>query len=287
VWDYRTITPLERPSALSGKQFLTEDEAAVFEREENRRQNRDLIDPAKGGLQYPPGGIVPYNEFWYDRGNSVVDSKRTSLIVDPPDGRLPPLTPKGQKYADASAADDRETQLGRILADSYEDRPLSERCILSSGTLPIIPGPYNNNIRIIQSDGFVAILNEMIHEHRIIPLDKRPHLAQNMRRWLGDSRGHWEGDTLVVDTTNFSEKFNFRGASSTLHVVERFTRIGAETLQYEFRVEDPTIWTRPWTAVIPMRKSSEEMYEYACHEGNFALKNVLAGARAQERRGGR
>ncbi len=235
VWDYRTITPLERPRALSGKQFLTDDEAATFEREENRRQNRDLIDPEKGGLQYPPGGVVPY-------------------------------------------------QLGRPRADSYEDRPLSERCILSAGTLPILPGPYNNNIQVIQGAGYVTILNEMIHEHRIIPLDRRPHLAPNVRQWLGDSRGHWEGDTLVIDTTNFSPKFDFRGAGPSLHVVERFTRVAPDTLQYEFTVEDPTIWTRPWTAVIPMRKSSELIYEYACHEGNFALKNVLAGARVLEKR---
>ena len=283
VWDYRTITPLERPIALSGKQFLTDDEAATFEREENRRQNRDLIDPEKGGLQYPPCGVVPYNEFWYDRGNTVVGSRRTSLIVDPPDGRLPPLTPEGKKHAEAGAAEDRETQLGRPPADSYEERPLSERCILSGGTLPIIPGPYNNNIQIVQSAGYVAILNEMIHEHRMIPLERRPHLAQSFRQLLGDSRGHWEGDTLVIDTTNFSPKFDFRGAGPSLHVVERFTRVGPDTLQYEFTVDDPAIWTKPWTAVIPMRKSSELIYEYACHEGNFALKNILAGARASEK----
>src|SRR5215470_13966904 len=164
IWDYRTITPLERPTALSGKQFLTDEEAATFEREENRRQNRDLIDPAKGGLNYPPGGVIPYNEFWYDRGNTVVGSKRTSLIVDPPDGRLPPLTPVGQKLADATAAADRETQLGHPHADSYEDLPLQERCIQSAGTLPILPGPYNNNIQIFQDAGYVAIVNEMIHE---------------------------------------------------------------------------------------------------------------------------
>ena len=287
IWDYRTITPLERPGALSGKQFLSEDEAATFERDENRRQNRDLIDPAKGGLQYPPGGVVPYNEFWYDRGSSLVGSKRTSLIVDPPDGRLPPLTPDGQKRADAGVAEDRETQLGHPRADSYLDRPLSERCILSAGTLPILPGPYNNNIQVIQGPGYVAILNEMIHEHRMIPLDKRPHLSQNIRQWVGDSRGHWEGDTLVVDTTNFSPKVDFRGAGARLHVVERFTRVAADTLQYEFTVDDPTIWTRSWTAMIPMKKSEEQIYEYACHEGNFALKNVLAGARALEKGGGR
>ena len=283
IWDYRTITPLERPTTLSGKPFLTEEEAAVFERDENRRQNRDLIDPEKGGLQYPPGGVVPYNEFWYDRGKAVVGSRRTSLIVDPPDGRFPPLTPEGKKRADATAVDDRETQLGHPRADSYEDRPLSERCILSAGTLPILPGPYNNNIQIVQTAGYVAIVNEMIHEHRTIPLDGRPHLGQNLRQWLGDSRGHWEGETLVVETTNFSPKVDFRGAGSRLHVVERFTRVAAETLQYEFTVDDPTIWTRPWTAVIPMRQSSEQMYEYACHEGNFALKNILSGARSQEK----
>src|SRR5438093_6528208 len=236
VWDYRTITPLERPSALSGKQFLTDEEAAIFEQEENRRQNRDLIDPAKGGLQYPPGGVVPYNEFWYDRGKSIVGTRRTSLIVDPPDGRLPPLTPEGKKRADAAVVEDRETQLGRPRADSYEDRQLPERCLLSAGTLPILPGPYNNNIQIIQSAGHVAILNEMIHEHRIIPLDARPHVGQNIRQWIGDSRGHWEGDTLVVDNTNFSPKVDFRGAGSKLHVVERFRRIAPDTLQYEFPV---------------------------------------------------
>jgi hypothetical protein len=287
IWDYRTITPLERPSALSEKQFLTDQEAATFEREENRRQNRDLIDPAKGGLNYPPGGVIPYNEFWYDRGSSVVGSKRTSLIVDPPDGRLPPLTPLGQKFADAAAAEDRATQLGHPRADTYEDRSLQERCIQSAGTLPILPGPYNNNIQIFQSAGNVAIVNEMIHEHRIVPLDARPHLGQNLRPWIGDSRGHWDGDTLVVETTNFSPKMNFRGAGPQLHVVERFTRVAADTLQYEFTVGDSTIWTKPWTAVIPMKQSSEQIYEYACHEGNYALKGILSGARAEEKRSNR
>jgi hypothetical protein len=287
IWDYRTITPLERPGALSGKPFLTAEEAATFEREENRRQNRDLIDPAKGGLQYPPGGVIPYNEFWYDRGNSVVGSKRTSLIVDPPDGRLPPLTPAGQKVADAAAEVDRETQLGHPHADSYEDRSLQERCIQSAGTLPILPGPYNNNIQIFQSAGYVAIVNEMIHEHRMVPLDGRPHSSQNLTQWTGDSRGRWDGDTLVVETRNFSPRINFRGAGPRLHVVERFTRVAADTLQYEFTVDDPTIWTKPWTAVIPMKQTDEQIYEYACHEENFAMRNVLRGARSDERRSGR
>ena len=287
IWDYRTITPLERPSALSGKSVLTDDEAAIFEREENRRQNRDLIDPAKGGLNYPPGGVIPYNEFWYDRGNSVVGSRRTSLIVDPSDGRLPPLTPAGQKFADDAAAADRETQLGHPHADSYEDRSLQERCIQSAGTLPILPGPYNNNIQIFQNPGYVAIVNEMIHEHRMVPLDGRPHAGQNLKQWTGDSRGRWDGDTLVVETTNLSPAVNFRGAGPRLHVVERFTRVAAETLQYEFTVDDPTIWTKPWTAVIPMKQTSEQIYEYGCHEENFAIRNVLRGARSEERRSGR
>jgi len=287
IWDYRTITPLERPSALSAKPFLTDDEAAIFEREENRRQNRDLIDPAKGGLQYPPGGVIPYNEFWYDRGNSVVGSKRTSLIVDPPDGRLPPLTPAGQKLADAAAEADRETQLGHPRADSYVDRSLQERCIQSAGTLPILPGPYNNNIQIFQSAGYVAIVNEMIHEHRIVPLDGRPHSSQSLKQWTGDSRGRWAGDTLVVETTNFSPAVNFRGAGPRLTVVERFTRVASETLQYEFTIDDPTIWTKPWTAVIPMKQTSEQIYEYGCHEENFAIRNVLRGARSEEDPSGR
>ena len=287
IWDYRTITPLERPSALSDKPFLADEEAAIFEREENRRQNRDLIDPAKGGLQYPPGGVIPYNEFWYDRGNSVVGSKRTSLIVDPRDGRLPPLTPAGQKLADATAVADRETQLGHPHADSYEDRSLQERCIQSAGTVPILPGPYNNNIQIFQSAGYVAIVNEMIHEHRMVPLDGRPHVGQNLKQWTGDARGRWEGETLVVETTNFSPKVNFQGAGPRLNVVERFTRVAADTLQYEFTIDDPTIWTKPWTAVIPMKQASEQIYEYACHEDNFAIRNVLSGARSDERGSGR
>ena len=287
IWDYRTITPLERPSALSGKSVLTDDEAAIFEREENRRQNRDLIDPAKGGLNYPPGGVIPYNEFWYDRGNSVVGSRRTSLIVDPSDGRLPPLTAAGQKFADDGAAADRETQLGHPHADSYEDRSLQERCIQSAGTLPILPGPYNNNIQIFQNPGYIAIVNEMIHEHRMVPLDGRPHAGQNLKQWTGDPRGRWEGETLVVETTNLSPNINFRGAGQRLRVVERFTRVAAETLQYEFTVDDPTIWTKPWTAVIPMKQTSEQIYEYGCHEENFAMRNVLRGARSEERRSGR
>src|SRR5437016_2472303 len=271
VWDYRTITPLERPSAPSGKQSLTDDEAAVFEREENRRQNRDLIDPAKGGANYPPGGVVPYNEFWYDRGTKVIGSKRTSLIVDPRDGRLPPMTAEAQKRAEARAASDRDDQLGRGRADSWEDRSVSERCIMGfNAGPPITPGAYNNYLQIVQAAGYVAILTEMIHDGRIIPLDGRPHLPRAVRQWRGDSLGRWEGNTLVIDTTNFYRETSLRGSTANVHLVERLARTDANTLLYEFTVDDPTTWTKPWTAQVPMRKSQDQLYEYACHEGNEA-----------------
>ena len=282
VWDYRTITPLERPIALGARQFLSDEEAANFEKEENRRQNRDLIDPAKGGAQYPPGGVVPYNEFWYDRGSKITASRRTSLIVDPPDGRLPPRTPEGQKRAAARAAVQREDQLGRAQADSYEDRPLQERCIVgfNSGP-PMTPGAYNNNFQLFQNAGYVAILNEMVHAARLVPLDGRPH--GSVRQWLGDPRGRWEGDTLVVDTTHFYRETSLAGSSASMRLVERFTRVDADTLLYEFTVDNPSTWTKPWTAQIPMKKSQDQMYEYACHEGNYGMLNMLEGARAQEK----
>ena len=282
-WTYKNITPLERPSELAGKQVLTDEEAESFEQAENRRQNRDLIDPAKGGAGiYPPGGVVPYNEFWYDRGARMVGSKRTSLIVDPPDGRLPPLTPEAQKRASTRDTNPPEDQLGRPLADSYETRPLSERCIMMGNPVPMLSGPYNNNVQLVQGPGHVAILNEMIHEQRIVPLDGRPHLPQNIRLWLGDSRGHWEGDTLVVETTNFG-KASFRGSSQNMHLVERFTRVSADTIDYQFTVDDAATWTRPWTAAFSLTKIPEQIYEYACQEGNYGIVGVLGGARADDK----
>jgi hypothetical protein len=282
VWDYRTITPLERPIALGERQFFTDEEAANFEKEENRRQNRDLIDPGKGGAQYPPGGVVPYNEFWYDRGSKITASKRTSLIVDPPDGRLPPRTPEGQKRAAARAAVQREDQLGRAQTNSYEDRSLQERCIVgfNSGP-PMTPGAYNNNFQLFQNAGYVVILNEMVHQARLVPLHGRPH--GTIRQWHGDPRGRWEGDTLVVDTTQFYRETSLAGSSASMRLVERFTRVDADTLLYEFTVDNPSTWTKPWTAQIPMKKSQDQMYEYACHEGNYGMLNMLEGARAQEK----
>ena len=284
VWDFSTITPLERPIGLGDKQTFTDAEAAAFEREENLRQNRDLIDSKKGGGQYLPGSVIPYNEFWYERGSKIVGSKRTSLIVDPPDGRIPPLTPEAAKRLDAQAAAARDEQLGVVRADSPESRSLADRCILGfNAGPPMTPGAYNNYVRISQAPGLVTLVVEMIHDARIIPVDGSPHLPASLRQYKGDSRGRWDGRTLVIDTTNFLRETSFRGSSANLHLVERFTRVDANTLLYEFTVDDPKTWTGPWTAVVPMTKANSPMFEYACHEGNYALRNILSGARAQEK----
>src|SRR5262249_17997371 len=214
------------------------EEAAEFERRTLEQRNPDRRD---GGAQADVGRA--YNQFWWDYGTKVVGSKRTSLIVDPPDGRIPPLTPEGQKRADARAAARQRPAVGP------EDRNLWERCILGGNTgPPMTPGPYNNNVHLFQAPGYVVILNEMINDARIVRLDGRPHVASNIRQWRGDSRGRWEGNTLVVDTTNFRDETNFRGSSAMLHVVERFTRVAVDTLHYEFTVEDSATWTRPWSA---------------------------------------
>ena len=301
VWDYRTITPMERPLELAGKQVLTEEEAASYEARENRRQNRDLVDPEKGGAIYPPaseGGVVPYNEFWYDRGSSLAEGGRTSLIVDPPDGRLPPLAPGAPRQGRTVSADvagERPVRFrsGGIGADGPEDRALGERCLLGfNAGPPVIPSAYNNTLQVLQTPDHVVIVNEMIHDARIVPLDGRTHLAPSVRQWMGDSRGRWEGDTLVVETTNFTDKtasFNptiqsAAGTGATLRLVERFTRAGAGALRYEFTVDDPHTFTRPFTGVIPMTPADGPLFEYACHEGNYGMFNLLAGARAEEGR---
>jgi hypothetical protein len=274
VWSFATLTPLERPGQLAGKSVLTDQEAATFEKETLDRTNAD---------RRPEGTdadvALAYNNAWYDRGTKVVGTKQTSLVTDPPDGRIPALTPEGQKKADARA--DARRQRGP--ADGPEDRSLAERCLLFGAGPPMVPGPYNNNVQLLQSRDHVVILNEMIHDARIVPLRGGPHLPAQIRRWQGDPRGHWEGDTLVVDTTNFSDRTNFRGADENLHLVERFKRIDADTLLYEFTVDDPTAFTTRWTGTIPMTRSAEPLYEYACHEGNYAMGGILRGARAQEK----
>ncbi|MBZ5576739.1 MAG: hypothetical protein LAP40_09295 [Acidobacteriia bacterium] len=272
TWTNTTITPLERPAALANKPFLTEQEAAAYEKQTVAQQTGDRRD---GGPEVDVGRS--YNEFWRDRGSKVIGSRRTSLIVDPPDGKIPALTPAAQKRL----ADAREQAQGHA-TDGPENRNLWERCLTRG--LPMLPGPYNNDFQIVQGPGYVAILHEMIHDARIIPLDGRPHVSPGIRQWLGDPRGHWEGDTLVVDSTNFSEKDNFRGSSENLHLIERFTRVGPEEIRYEFTVDDPTTFTKPWKAEIPMIPAEGQIFEYACHEGNYALADILRGARADEKR---
>jgi hypothetical protein len=284
VYSFSTVTPLQRPEALAGKATLTDDEAAAFEAEENTRLNRDLFDPEKGqpSAGYPPrsqGGVLSYNEFWYERGNKLTRDRRTSLIVDPPDGRIP-LT---------DAARRRVAEMRRIsdsgLGDSYADRPLADRCLqgFNSGP-PMTPGSYNNNVEIVQSPGVVVIVNEMVHNARVIPTDGRPHTT--LRQWSGDSRGRWEGDTLVVETINFRRETSLPGSTANTRLVERFTRVDAQTVKYEFTVTDPTAYTRPWSAMMPLTRIREPLFEYGCHEGNYGLRNILAGARKQERESG-
>jgi hypothetical protein len=275
IWDFRTLTPLERPDTLSGKDVLTSEEAVQLE--ERAAQNRVDRAPPKGN----PG---TYNQFWFDFGTKVTPTNRTALIVDPADGKLPPMTPEGQKRADERAEKMRRPATGP------EDRALYERCILgfNSGP-PIIPNGYNNNFEFIQRRDYVVILTEMVHDARIVPLDGRPHLPSSLRQWSGDSRGRWEGDTLVVETTNFTNKGTGTislpvTTDENLRLVERFTLADADTLVYEFTVSDPTTWTKPWTAIVHMKRNPARIYEYACHEGNYGMEGILKGARADEKK---
>lgn len=273
IWTNATITPLERPKELGNKQFFTPAEAAKYERDTNQRNNADQRE------SNPEADVNhAYNQFWWDRGSKVA-GLRTSLIIDPPDGRIPPLTPAAHERMAAQMAYTRAHS-----TDGPENRLLSERCLLwATAGPPMLPSFYNNDYQIVQTPNTVAILVEMIHDVRMIPLDGRPHLPGNIRQWMGDPRGHWEGNTLVVDTANFTDKTQFRGADENLHLTERFTRLDPETLMYEFTVDDPTAFTKPWTAQIPMTKTKGPVFEYACHEGNYAMVDILAGARREEK----
>jgi hypothetical protein len=276
VWNFSTITPLERPAEFAGREFLSDEEAKQLEQRtavQSNRDNRSQNADADLGSAY--------NEFWWDRGvhaARVNGKARTSLIVDPPDGRIPPLTAAGQARATARADARREHP-----ADGPEDRSLGERCLLFNAGPPMLSGPYNNYVQILQTRDHVVIMNEMIHDMRIVPLDGRPHLPSSIRSWLGDSRGRWDGNTLVVETTNFTTKTNVRGSGEQLRLVERFTRTGTGALLYEFTIDDPASFARPWTAVLPMAKTTDQIFEYACHEGNYAMTGILRGARSGEK----
>ena len=309
IWSNDVSTPLERPGRFADKEALTREELARFtvERQQSR-ENRDRRDQG-------PGTVTDvgraYNAFWFPVPGDPI--ARTALIVDPPDGRIPAYKPEAlERFAAWAATKGRTgsaaTPLGRPegvadgteggvdgrgqRADHPEDRRFSERCIMIN--LPRLPGGYNNNYQIVQAPGYVVIEHEMLHHVRVIPVDGRPHLPQNVQQWMGDARGRWEGDTLVVETTNFTDKTHFSGSFDGRRLVERFTRADANTLNYEFMIEDPSTWSQPWSVAYPLRSLRSLMdgvdgmqvplmFEYACHEGNYGLTGQLAGARAVER----
>jgi hypothetical protein len=276
IWTNATITPFERPASLRDREFLTEAEAGALEQQAASRRAEDARPRA--------GDVGSYNQFWFDSGERVVSTRRTSLVVDPPDGRVP-LRPEAEAARNYNSAHE---------GDSYEFMSVWDRCITRGVPAGMFPAGYNNAYQIVQAPGNVVIHYEMIHEARIIPVDGRPHLPERVRLWNGDPRGRWEGNTLVVDTTNYNNKGwiatqaaagRIKGIpqSESLHVIERFTRIDANTIDYEVTIDDPKMFTRPWTVSIPLQRDpTYQMYEYACHEGNRAVEGILRGARAQE-----
>jgi hypothetical protein len=270
VWNTATLTPLERPAEFAGKEFFTEQEATAYEKRILGEVNSDRRD---GGAQADLARN--YNEFWRDRANSVVASRRTSIVVDPSDGRIPSKPDALKRRIAANQSVNAGTTGGPA---GPEDLALRIRCI--SRDLPMIPSPNNNFLRIIQATGFVAIDQEMMHEWRLIPLTDRPHADSRIRGYMGDSRGHWEGGTLVIDTTNFVGINNFYGADANMHLIERLTRTSPDTLVYRFTVDDPTAFTKPWTGELSFSRSNDVLLEYACHEGNYTMAHILAGARA-------
>jgi hypothetical protein len=277
IWGFATVTPLQRPKEFADKATLTPEEKANLESKAVREEFVDRPPPS--------GNPGSYNRFWNDAGTKVVATGRTSLIVDPPDGRVPPLTPHGKEREAALEAKAK-------IAAGAEDLTTWDRCLLGfNAGPPMIGGGYNAYVQIFQTPDHLVILNEMVHDARIVPLDGRPSLSPQVRQWKGDSRGRWDGDTLVIETRNFRSEgtgtVSLRGfglsGDENLHLTERFRRLDADTLVYEYTIDDPTIWTRPWTVSMTMRKSDQLIYEYACHEGNYGLSGILAGARAGEK----
>ena len=295
VWDFRTITPMERPANLADQEFLTDEEAAnldqeAFDRIQNladRPARRTEVDPSGNvdrGIDGAPGS---YNDFWFDRGTSVIPTKRTSLVVDPPDGRIPELTPAAEREREAMAEARKDTGPHEPTPGGWvEDlgpNGLQVRCITGfNAGPPMTPGGYNNNFQLFQTPDTVVLYNEMNHNPRIVPLDGRPQAG--LRQWNGESRGYWDGDTLVIETVSFLRETSFmRGAASAdLVLTERFTRESTDMLSYAVTVEDKTTWTSPWTYEVPMQLNPDPIFEYACHEGNYSMAVILTGARERE-----
>ena len=272
AWSFATITPLERPSEYSGREFLTDEEVAVLNEDAATRAASDRREELSAQRDVD----LAYDQFWWDRGTS---DGRTSLIVDPADGRIP-FTIEGRARID----------LRRSLRDhparGPEDRSPGERCVHhTKAGPPMSAGGYNNHLRLLQTSDYIVIYTEQIHDARIIPMDGLAKLAGHIEQWMGSSRGHWDGDTLVVETRNFNGKASFQGSSSALYLTERFTRRDTDTLTYEYTLEDPEIYARAWTASLDLKPLEGDMYEFACHEGNYGMTNLLAGARVEERTG--
>ena len=305
TYDIATLTPLQRPERFGDKLILTDEEAEDIARKEaeymatrNAATDPERGAPPQGGDGSPgaAGNVGGYNSFWIDRGSGAfkIDGKwRTSILTDPKNGRRPELTVQAKKAAAARAKRSRKNT-GRawwidegVEPGPYDDpelRPLAERCLLgfgSTGGPPMLPVLYNNLKRIVQTDDYVMILVEMVHDARIVRMNAE-HAPPDLRFWLGDSVGHWDGDTLVIDTTNFSDRPALSGASRNLHVVERFSRIDDKTLLYQFTVEDPTVWTAPWSGEYIWPATDSRVYEYACHEANYSFAGILRGARVLE-----
>jgi hypothetical protein len=278
VWSNQTLTPLERPAEFAGKTHLTEAEARAYEAQLRKANDADIREP--GTVQ---DVAIAYNQFWWDRGERILPDRRTSLIIDPPDGKIPALTPGGRERIRVEAEASRREAAGPA---GPEDFDVYSRCIMRAA-LPRLSTGYNNNYQIVQTPGFVAILQEQMHETRIIRIGKQPHAPETVRQWLGDSRGWWEGDTLVVETTNFTDQARgatFRGATKNMRLTERFRRVDEHTLDYRFTVSDPETWARPWTVQVPWFTPQGMLYEYACHEGNYGLINTLKAARSEEQK---
>ena len=276
IWSNTTITPLERPKDVT-KEFYTREEALEAAKKAAAADEEQTEPGTVADVHYD------FTQFGLDRSQAAMAlSLRTSLIFDPPDGRLPPLSAEGQRRA-AERAAARKSRGGPH--DAVQNEPLGARCILMDRNgPPMLGGAYNSGYQIMQAPGYVMILTEMLHDVRVIPLDGRPHLPPNVRQWTGSYRGRLEGQTLVVDTTNLTDKFAFQGASENMRLTERFTRVADDTIRYRFTVEDPETWTRPWSEEVPWKKDIGPLFEHACHEGNYGLYNTLAGARAEEKR---
>ena len=275
-WTNSTYTPLERPNGVT-KEFYTPQEAAERDRREASRESSQTAPGTTEDVHYD------FSQFALDRSQSALSRNlRTSIIFDPPDGRIPPMTAEGRRLA--AARDEASKRLGGRW-DSAQSNQLDDRCIIMRGPgPPMMDAAYNSNYQIVQAAGQVMILTEMIHDVRIIPLDGSPQPSQNIRQWIGLSRGHWEDNTLVVETTNFNGKNPFSGSSENLRVTERFTRVADDVIQYRFTIEDKSVWARPWSGELPLVKTQGPIFEHACHEGNYGLYNTLVGARLAEKK---